>query len=181
MERLSCGMCNIVSFLSWYVYACRHILNDNDIFGKGKEYVICYELQHCGFVHACIILWIHEMICKEQTNEIVVVILIVYNEKIPNFIPPSLQLKLFKSVLQKSIHGTPFVHQGSAFSACYLETKQLTFFEVILPRFFRAFAERLCVSQGWHFCWNSVQLFTLLRKKFIPAFNYFCSLSVGDN
>jgi hypothetical protein len=35
------------------------------------------------------------------TNEIVVVILIVYNEKIPNFIPPSLQLKLFKLVLQK--------------------------------------------------------------------------------
>jgi hypothetical protein len=65
MERLSCGMCIIVSFLSWYVYAFRHILNDDDILGKVKEYVICYELQHHGFVHGHIILWIHEMICKE--------------------------------------------------------------------------------------------------------------------
>ncbi len=34
----------------------KHILNDNGIFGKVKEYVIHYELQHCGFIHAHIIL-----------------------------------------------------------------------------------------------------------------------------
>ncbi len=36
------------------------ILNGNGILGKIKEYIICFELQHHGFIHAHIILWLNE-------------------------------------------------------------------------------------------------------------------------
>ncbi len=80
----------------------KHILNDNGILGKVKEYVICYELQHCGFIHTHIILWVQENDVERITNEIVVVILDMFDELTTKFISPndSLQNKLFKMVLQ---------------------------------------------------------------------------------
>jgi len=48
------------SFVNMFMY--KHILNDNGILGKVKEYVIRYELQHHGSIHAHIILWVEEKI-----------------------------------------------------------------------------------------------------------------------
>ncbi len=48
--------------VNMFIYV--HILNNNVILSKAKEYVICYELQHHGFVHAHIILWVQEEIFK---------------------------------------------------------------------------------------------------------------------
>jgi hypothetical protein len=84
----------------------KHILNDNGILGKIKEYVICYELQHHGSIHAHIILWVQEEDLMKITNEIIVVILTIFYETIAKFVDPndSLQNKLFKMVLQKQLH-----------------------------------------------------------------------------
>ncbi len=84
----------------------KHILNDNGILGKIKGYVICYELQHCEFIHTHIILWVQENDLEKITNEIVVIILDMFDESTSKFISPndSLQNKLFKMVLQKQLH-----------------------------------------------------------------------------
>ncbi len=42
------------------IFMHQYILNDDGILGKIKECVIHYQLQHCGYVHAHIILWVHE-------------------------------------------------------------------------------------------------------------------------
>jgi hypothetical protein len=74
--------------------------------GKVKEYVIHYELQHHGFIHVHIILWVQEEDLMKITNEIVVVILVTIDETIAKFVVPndSLQNKLFKMVLRKQLH-----------------------------------------------------------------------------
>jgi hypothetical protein len=79
----------------------KHVLNDNGILGKVKEYVIHYELQHCGFIHAHIILWVQEEDLMKITNEIVVVILAIFDETTTKFVVhnDSLQDKLFKMAL----------------------------------------------------------------------------------
>jgi hypothetical protein len=46
------------SRVNMFVY--KHILNNDNILSKVKKYVIHYELQHHGFVHAHIILWVQE-------------------------------------------------------------------------------------------------------------------------
>jgi len=56
----------------------KHILNDNGILGKVKEYVIRYELKHPRFIHAHIILWVQKNDLEIITNEIVDVILFIY-------------------------------------------------------------------------------------------------------
>ncbi len=92
------------SHVNMFMY--KHILNDNGILGKIKEYVICYELQHHGSIHAHIILWVQEEDLMKITNEIIVVILTIFYETIAKFVDPndSLQNKLFKMVLQKQLH-----------------------------------------------------------------------------
>jgi hypothetical protein len=82
----------------------KHILNDNGNLGKVKKYVICYELQHRGFILTHIILWVQENDLEIITNKIVVVILDMFNESTTKFISPndSLQNKLFKMVLQNN-------------------------------------------------------------------------------
>jgi hypothetical protein len=84
----------------------QHILKDNDILSKIKEYVIHYELQHHGSVHAHIILWVNENDLQKITNEIEAFILAIFNKITKTFIPPndSLQFKLFKMLLQKELH-----------------------------------------------------------------------------
>jgi hypothetical protein len=79
----------------------QHILNDNGILGKVKEYVIQYELQHCGFVHAHIILWIDKNDLEILTIEIIVFVLTIFDDTNAKFILPndSLQSKLFHMVL----------------------------------------------------------------------------------
>jgi hypothetical protein len=84
----------------------KHISNDNGILGKVKEYVICYELQHHGFNHTHIILWVQENDLEIIANEIVAIILPMFDESTTKFISPndSLQNKLFQIVLQKQVH-----------------------------------------------------------------------------
>jgi len=79
----------------------QHILKDNDILNKTKKYVICYELQHNGSIHAHIILWVNENDLQRITNEIVALIPIIFDKITKTFIPPnySLQFKSFKLVL----------------------------------------------------------------------------------
>jgi hypothetical protein len=67
----------------------QHILSDNGTLGKIKEYVICYELQHCGFVHAHIILWVDDNDLDKVTNEIVSFILTIFDETIFKIVPPN--------------------------------------------------------------------------------------------
>jgi hypothetical protein len=52
----------------------QHILNDYGILGKVKEYVNQYELQHCGSLHAHIILWVDTNDLERITNEIIVLV-----------------------------------------------------------------------------------------------------------
>jgi hypothetical protein len=42
----------------------KYILSKNDVIGKVEEYVIWYELQHHGFVHAHVILWVKKKMLK---------------------------------------------------------------------------------------------------------------------
>jgi hypothetical protein len=79
----------------------KHVLNDNGILGKVKKYVIHYELQHHGFVHAHIILWVEKEFLNRITNEIVVVTPIIFDGPTTKFIvsKDSLQNELFKMVL----------------------------------------------------------------------------------
>jgi hypothetical protein len=42
------------------IFMHQYILNADEILGKIKKYVTHCELQHCGYVHAHIILWVHE-------------------------------------------------------------------------------------------------------------------------
>jgi hypothetical protein len=82
------------------------ILKDNGNLGKIKKYVVHYELQHRGFVHAHIILWVDENDLQRIKNKIKEYIPIIFDKTIKTFIPSndSLQLKLFKMVLQKKLH-----------------------------------------------------------------------------
>jgi len=74
------------------------ILKDNGKLGKIKKYVVCYELQHHGFVHAHIILWVDENDLQRITNKITNYIPIIFDKTTKTFIPSNhnLQLKLFK-------------------------------------------------------------------------------------
>jgi hypothetical protein len=63
----------------------QHILNGNGILGKIKEYIICFELQHHGFIHVHIILWLNENDLQIITIEIRVFIPILFDK---TFIPP---------------------------------------------------------------------------------------------
>ncbi len=104
-QNMSCKDCPIEcatlfhSHVNMFMY--KHVLNDNGILGKVKEYVIHYELQHCGFIHAHIILWVQEEDLMKITNEIVVVILAIFDETTTKFVVhnDSLQDKLFKMAL----------------------------------------------------------------------------------
>jgi hypothetical protein len=86
------------------MFMYKHVLNDNGILGKVKKNVIRYELQHCGFIHAHIILWVQEKNLMKITNEIVVVISAIFDETTTRFVVlnDSLQNKLFK--LRKQLH-----------------------------------------------------------------------------
>ncbi len=88
------------------MFMYKHISNDNGILGKVRKYVIRYELQHHGFVHVHIILWVEKENLNRITNEIVVVTPTIFDGTTTKFIvsKDSLQNKLLKMVLQKQLH-----------------------------------------------------------------------------
>jgi hypothetical protein len=75
----------------------QRISKDNGTLGKIKEYVIRYELQHRGSIHAHIILWVNEIDLQRIRNEMVVFIPAIFDKITKAFIPPndSLQFILF--------------------------------------------------------------------------------------
>ncbi len=81
----------------------QNMLSDNGTLGKIKEYVICYELWHCGSVHAHIILWVDDNDLEKVMNEIITFILTIFDDFF-KIVPPnhSLQLKMIFNVLTKT-------------------------------------------------------------------------------
>ncbi len=100
-KTMSCKDCSLecAKLFHFHVnmFMHQHILKDNDILGKIKEYVIRYELQHHGSIHAHIILWVNENDLQRIKNEITTFIPVIFDKIIKTFIPPndSLQFKLF--------------------------------------------------------------------------------------
>ena len=70
------------------------------------QYVIRYELQSRGSVHAHIILWMKQVDVERITNEITVAVLATFDTTIGEFLEPidSHQNKLFKIVMRKQLH-----------------------------------------------------------------------------
>jgi hypothetical protein len=89
----------------------QHILKDNGILSKIKKYVIHYELQHHGFVHAHIILWVNENGFQGITNEIIAFIPAIFDKIIKPFIPPndSLQVKLLQWYYKKNFMNAKII------------------------------------------------------------------------
>ena len=67
------------------------------------QYVIRYELQSRGSMHAHIILWINQVDIKRITNEMMVATPVIFGTTIGDFLEPidSHQNKLFKIVMSK--------------------------------------------------------------------------------
>jgi hypothetical protein len=84
----------------------QHILKDNGILCKIKEYVTRY-----GFVHAHIILWVNENGLQRITNEIVAFIPTTFDKIIKAFIPPndSLQFKLLQWYYRKNFMNAKII------------------------------------------------------------------------
>lgn len=72
-----------------------------------KDYLIRYELQHCGSLHAYIVLWIQKDDIEQVTNNIIAVIPATYDEEKEEFIEPTdeFQRTLFKMVIWKQLHS----------------------------------------------------------------------------
>ncbi len=89
--------CHVECAMSFHfcfnMFMYKHILNDNGILGKVKKYVICYELQHHGFVHARIILWVEEENLNIITNEITFLL--------PLYLMEQLKSLLFQRIVYK--------------------------------------------------------------------------------
>jgi hypothetical protein len=104
-KTMSCKECTVECATLFHshvnMFMHQHILKDNDILGKIKEYVICYELQHHGSIHAHIILWVNENDLQRITNEITTFIPVIFDKITKTFIPPndSLQFNFLKMVL----------------------------------------------------------------------------------
>jgi hypothetical protein len=65
------------------------ILSKTGALGRVKDYLIRYELQHCGSLHAHIILWIEDNDVERVTNEITAVIPASYDDEKKEFIEPT--------------------------------------------------------------------------------------------
>ena len=92
-----------------------HVLKNScmrsDIYGLKTldtidQYVIRYELQSRGSMHAHIILWINQVDIKRITNEMMVATPVIFGTTIGDFLEPidSHQNKLFKIVMSKQLH-----------------------------------------------------------------------------
>jgi hypothetical protein len=93
-------------------YACvENFMHDVLLYGPKflgmiDQYVIRYELQSRGFVHAHIILWMNQVNIERVSNEITVAMPTIFATSIGDFLEPvdSHQNKLFKIVMRKQLH-----------------------------------------------------------------------------
>ena len=76
------------------------------ILGTIDQYVIRYELQSRGSVHAYIILWMNQNDIERVTNEITAATPAIFDTTTGEFIEPidSHQNELFKIVMRKQLH-----------------------------------------------------------------------------
>jgi hypothetical protein len=58
------------------------LLSSQYLFSTIKEYVIFYEIQQCGSLHACLIFLVVKIDIENITNEIVALILATFDGKI---------------------------------------------------------------------------------------------------
>jgi hypothetical protein len=83
-----------------------YILSEPCILGHVKEYVIRYEIQLHGSLHAHIMLWIEHTDLERVANEITACVPTVFDSTSNNFIEPTdtEQTTLFKTVMRKQLH-----------------------------------------------------------------------------
>ena len=118
MEQLLKSFCNSYSFENAPVecsahflkriqdFLREHILHENGILGNCKHYVIRYEVQHRGSLHAHIVIWIEAVDVPQAASEISACIPAVFDEASQEFIAPSdpQRLALFNLVTKKQMH-----------------------------------------------------------------------------
>ena len=82
------------------------LLTGSKILGTIDQYVIRYELQSRGSVHAHIILWMNFVDVEQITNELTALVPTIFDTTIREFLEPidSHQNKLFKIVMEKQLH-----------------------------------------------------------------------------
>ena len=83
-----------------------YILSRPCILGRVNEYVVCYEIQFRGSLHAHIMLWIEYADLERVANEITTSVSAVFDSTSGNFIEPTdtEQNTLFKTVMRKQLH-----------------------------------------------------------------------------
>ena len=84
-----------------------YILSGSRILGCVKEYVVRYEIQFRGSLHAHIILWIENSDVEYVANEITATVPAVFDTTLKFFLEPtdSHQKRLFKEVMRKQLHS----------------------------------------------------------------------------
>ena len=82
-----------------------YILSRPCILGRVNEYVVCYEIQFRGSLHAHIMLWIEYADLERVANEITTSVSAVFDSTSGNFIEPTdtEQNTLFKTVMRKQL------------------------------------------------------------------------------
>ena len=118
MEQLLKSFCNSYSFENAPVecsahflkriqdFLREHILHDSGILGKCEHYVIRYEVQHRGSLHAHIVIWIGPVDVPRVASEISACVPAVFDEASQDFIVPTdpQRLALFNLVTKKQMH-----------------------------------------------------------------------------
>jgi len=67
----------------------KYIISKNGVIGKVEKYVIQYELQHRGSIHAHVILWVKKENVESIGKEIIAFVLTILDAMINKFIEPS--------------------------------------------------------------------------------------------
>jgi hypothetical protein len=84
----------------------KHIIS-NGVIGKVEKYVIRYELQHCGSIHAQVILWVKKENVESIGKEIIAFVPAILDATTNKFIEPSnsMQNLLYKLMVCKQLHN----------------------------------------------------------------------------
>ena len=92
-----------------------YILSGPCILGHVKKYVVCYEIQFRGSLHAHIMLWIEHADLERVANKITASIPAVFDSTSDNFIEPTNT----KTVMRKQLHTcTSRCHHRKSHGIC---------------------------------------------------------------
>ena len=100
VERASLFHSRVQKNLHDYIFSGLCILD------RVKEYIVRYEIQFCGSLHAHIMLWIEDADLEHVANEITASVPAIFDSTSGNFIEPTAteQNTLFKTVVNKQLH-----------------------------------------------------------------------------